>query len=133
MNLIKVCPTCGKRIRFPISQGKINVKCICGFNFIADPDDPKLYEKASFDLNSCNKKSKKYDHLANYSFKRKIKVFIPSMIEGLLNYKYKLQNFYLLTNFERFKVLLPFLIIILIIVILIILISALNKTEFIII
>ena len=50
MYLIKSCPSCGKRIRFPIDRGRIRVTCECGSTFLADPDDPSLYNDAAFDL-----------------------------------------------------------------------------------
>ena len=50
MYLIKTCPTCKTRLRFPIDKGTIKVTCNCGYSFIANPDNTDIYKDASFDL-----------------------------------------------------------------------------------
>jgi len=95
MYLIKPCPTCGKKLRFPINKGKVVVKCVCGNSFIADPDDSLLYEGGNFDLKPP-KKNKQKKHEAKYLKK--------NLIEKIYSIKYKLQNYKILPAAEQKKI-----------------------------
>ena len=92
MNFIITCPSCSNKLRFPIDKGKIKVKCQCGYFFIADPDDTKLYKKGNFDIKEKLRKKKEFnlDHI------------IRQLIEKIYDLKYKLQNFKLLPTSEQF-------------------------------
>ena len=95
MFLVKLCPACHKKIRFPIDKGKINVKCQCGYQFTADPDSSELYQEAQFDLhNKTGSKKKLFS--------------IQKLIKNLYDFKYDLQNFKLLPGVKQKKVLLFF-------------------------
>lgn len=93
MYLIKKCPSCNKKIRFPIDKGKIQVKCSCGYSFTADPDNPELYNNASFDI---------------YHKSEKGRIFKPGIISRsvnrIINLRYKLQNFKLLPSAEQNRI-----------------------------
>jgi hypothetical protein len=101
MHLIKPCPVCGTRVRFPIDRGVVQVTCRCGYTFRADPDDPALYRNGRFDLKEKKKPS---------SFKRSIPDIqglqdLPGRIVNFfLNLKYDTQNLPLLTDRDRFLV-----------------------------
>jgi hypothetical protein len=92
MFLIKLCPECNKKIKFPIDKGKIRVKCICGYSFIADPDDSNIYKNSKFDIKPKTKNNliqKYYLKISRLNYEEiKIKV-----INYLFNLKYKIQNF----------------------------------------
>jgi hypothetical protein len=118
MYIIKPCPICGKKIRFPIDRGKIRVTCECGSTFLANPDDPTLYKDAAFDLKTAeDKKSRGYpcnklllklqESYRNFNLKE----ISSKTINRLFDYKYKIQNFRLLPTTEQKKILLIFLII----------------------
>jgi hypothetical protein len=101
MYYIKSCPVCGKKLRFPLDKGKIKIKCECGNSFIVDPDDTSLYKEGKFDLKEKSKPSW-MRKIENLDFKA-----MPSkIIANLLNYKYSLQNFMLLTWKDRFIIIL---------------------------
>lgn len=92
MYYIKPCPACSKKLRFPLDKGKLQIKCECGNSFLADPDDTVLYKSGYFDLSDK----------ASPAWLGKIKNlnlhnFISKIITNLLEYKYSLQNFMLLT------------------------------------
>ena len=106
MYLIKVCPSCKTKLRFPIDKGTIRVKCSCGFDFIADPDDTEMYNNASFDLSRTTFGLKKLN-----SFRRAVSGFQfgavgPYSINKLLNAKYKIQNVKLLPDSEKKRIIL---------------------------
>ncbi len=114
MFLIRECPSCGRRVRFPIDRGKLRVRCTCGHHFIADPDDPGLYKNARFDLQHDDKKKtavfgRLLGHLGTANLKR-IRVAI---ITRLLSLKYKLQNFKLLPAAEQRRIAVTIIIILL--------------------
>jgi hypothetical protein len=96
MFYIKPCPKCGKKLRFPLDKGKLQIKCECGNSFYVDPDDTSLYKTGYFDLKGKSvpqwfRKIKTPDFKKIYS----------EIITNLLNYKYSLQNFMLLTWKDR--------------------------------
>jgi hypothetical protein len=130
MYIIKPCPICGKKIRFPIDRGKIRVTCECGGTLLADPDDPTLYKDAAFDLQtSAGKKSR--DHPFNKLLLKlqescknfNLKDIFSNTINRLFDYKYKIQNFRILPTTEQKRILLIFLIIAILIGTIIFLIS----------
>ena len=83
MHIIKPCPVCGKKLRFPIEKGKIQVKCLCGYQFIADPDNPELYQHSTFDLSPKKEenplKTLIYE-LKNRDYNEKIKILAAIII-----------------------------------------------------
>ncbi len=106
MYLIKLCPSCNRKLRFPIDKGKIQIKCSCGNQFIADPDDPELFIGSQFDLSSGNQRGLK-TKIADLQKKMdtvSIKSFYKSIIISLLDFKYKLQNFKLLPTSQQIKI-----------------------------
>lgn len=105
MYLIKTCPSCGKRLRFPIDRGKIQIKCACGHKFPADPDDPALYRDSEFDLSCDNNKIPLRNFLKNRTGNLTINNIRGSVINSVLEIKYKIQNFKLLPVPERRKIL----------------------------
>jgi hypothetical protein len=109
MYLIKVCPECKTKIRFPIDKGTIRVKCTCGYNFIANPDDTGIYRDASFDLSHTTPGLKKMTPLRRWIGDIRVRGFVSFLITGALNLKYKIQNFSLLPDVEKKKIVLAFL------------------------
>lgn len=109
MYLIKFCPECKSKIRFPIDKGTIRVKCSCGHSFIANPDDTGIYRDASFDLSHTAPGLKKMSPLHQWIGDIRVKGFAPFIITGTLNLKYKIQNFHLLPEREKKKIILAFL------------------------
>ncbi len=101
MHIIKNCGSCGKKIRFPIDRGRIQVFCRCGFSFEADPDDPELYNNARFDLMAGEKTRKKKPHQKGRHFD--IQQFTDELINRFLQIKYKVQNFPVLTARDQRK------------------------------
>ena len=100
MHLIKACPSCKKKLRFPIDKGTINIKCSCGYSFIANPDNVEIYKDAIFDLSHSR-------HTLMHAIRGiKFSRIIPGIITSVLGFKYKLQNFKLLPNDEKKKVIL---------------------------
>ncbi len=119
MFFVAPCPSCKKKLRFPLDRGKIRVSCTCGYSFIADPDDPQLYKNGSFDLKGARQKESLYK-----KFFAGIQVFSFSDFTGglasrLINIKYKLQNFQLLPAPEQKKLVVRGIIIFLIILFLV--------------
>lgn len=96
MFIIKSCPSCSRKLRFPIDRGKIKISCTCGFSFTADPDDPELYTDAEFDL-----KEKSGEKTSKKTGDRHIK---GMLIRRILQYKYDLQNFPLLPVKEKIRI-----------------------------
>ena len=93
MYLIKLCPECKTKLRFPIDKGTIRVKCACGYSFVANPDDTGIYRDASFDLSHTTPGLKKMTPLRRWIGDIQVKGFVPFLITGALNLKYKIQNF----------------------------------------
>jgi len=105
MFLIKPCPSCGRRIRFPIDKGTLRVKCRCGNVFLADPDDPRLYQGATFDLSA----GKRYLNILQRSLikiagKLNFNRLYPDIINFFLGIKYDMQNFRLLPSSRQRKI-----------------------------
>lgn len=94
MHIIKPCPHCGIKLRFPINAGKVKVRCRCGYSFLADPDDPRIYADATFDL-SLKKKPRTV--LTRTSI-------VKTIIETMYSYWYTLGNFTLLPTKDKIKV-----------------------------
>lgn len=121
MYLIKPCPACGTKLRFPINRGKIRVSCSCGNIFIADPDDPSLYNGAEFDLKAKGSEVKQsaQDFIRNIK-KRwnsiKMRELVPHIINRVYDIKYSIQNFKLLPGSEKRRVVLITTLIIIIII-----------------
>jgi hypothetical protein len=121
MYLIKPCPACGTKLRFPINRGKIRVTCSCGNIFIADPDDPSLYNGAEFDLRA---KGSEVKHSAQKFIRKfvnrcksiKLGDIVPRIINRLYDIKYSIQNFKLLPGSEKRRVVLITTLIVIIII-----------------
>jgi len=111
MYLIKVCPECKTKIRFPIDKGTIRVKCSCGYSFIANPDDTGIYRDASFDLSHTTPGLKRMTPLRRWIGDIRVRGLIPLTISGALDVKYKIQNFRLLPDAEKKRIVLAFIII----------------------
>ena len=93
MYLIKKCPSCNTKLRFPIDRGKIQVRCSCGYQFIANPDNSKLYNDAKFDLSyDIRRGQKRQDSIdiKKFFYNLRLNELFPKIIERLLNFKYKL-------------------------------------------
>ncbi|HSV96000.1 MAG TPA: hypothetical protein VLM75_03590 [Spirochaetota bacterium] len=105
MFLIKTCPSCGKRLRFPIDKGTIRVRCACGHGFIADPDNPALYTNARFDVKHGKRgKGAASSRFRDFFGRMYIGKIREAIIIGLLSIKYKLQNFRLLPVVEQRRI-----------------------------
>jgi len=107
MHLIKKCPACARQLRFPIDRGTIRVRCRCGHEFTADPDEPSLYNDARFDLSRPSSGDKFY----RQGIFRRLSGIKPGelkndFINSLLKCKYDIQNFRLLPSGEKKKLLL---------------------------
>jgi len=109
MYLIKICPSCKLKLRFPIDKGTIKVSCSCGHSFIANPDSTDIYQEAVFDLSHTTCGLKKMVPLQRWIDKIQFSRIIPAMITGALNIKYKLQNFRLLPDTEKKRIILAIL------------------------
>ena len=137
MYLIKSCPSCGKRIRFPIDRGRIRVTCECGSTFLADPDDPSLYNDAAFDLQGAaagKGRGSSYDRILSKLKERyknvQVKDISSRIINRLYDYKYKIQNFRILPTTEQKKIIIVLLIISLVLgVIILLAIRSAGKVE----
>lgn len=102
MHLIKPCPHCGRRLRFPIDRGIIRVSCPCGHSFTADPDDTGLYRNASFDLSRppANRGARQFfTRLAGLD----LKTLPRKTITKFLEFTYRIRNFPLLPSSEKMK------------------------------
>jgi hypothetical protein len=100
MYLIKECPSCRNKIRFPIDRGVIKVKCPCGYAFTADPDKRELYINAAIDARpsaGTGRAASLFKSLREADLSA-IKL---RLINSLLDFKYSVQNFRLLPNSER--------------------------------
>ena len=112
MYLLKSCIVCGKKLRFPIDRGKINVKCPCGYSFTADPDDAELYDGSKFDISTRSSKSLRNKKIPDFfDIPDRIKnirfgMIYRKVLRTLIDFKYQLQNFKLLPDIERKKIIL---------------------------
>jgi hypothetical protein len=96
MFLVKECPACGRKLRFPIERGKLMVRCACGHRFLADPDAPSLYEGAHFDLSVDGRgKPSIRERMAGMRVPGPSEI-AERAIKKLYGLKYTLQNFRLL-------------------------------------
>lgn len=129
MNLIKTCPSCNKKIRFPIDKGKIKVKCSCGYSFVADPDDTSIYKNGKFDLEGKKKHQSGLISRIEKACRSVLKGKSPGdvIINSFLNAKYKLQNFRLLPGSEQKKIILIFIAVMIIIIAVIVLITSIGE------
>ncbi|TFH43566.1 MAG: hypothetical protein E4G96_00860 [Chrysiogenales bacterium] len=129
MHLIKTCPACARRLRFPLNKGAIKVKCACGYSFIADPDNTDIYRGATFDLTRSAPHIKGMTSLwriiVNFDFGRMIAAFAT----GALTIKYRLQNFRLLPGAEKRKIAFVLLIIAACLAVLIVVICAMSQAP----
>lgn len=105
MFLIKNCPACGKKIRFPFDRGKIKVTCVCGSSFIADPDDPVLYSGATFDIHSDAPQREPWGASVSAAIRRlKPRDITTRIINSALDVTYRLRNFRLLPAAEQLRI-----------------------------
>ncbi|MBN2157977.1 MAG: hypothetical protein JW807_01185 [Spirochaetes bacterium] len=111
MYLVKTCPSCKTKIRFPIDKGTIRVTCSCGYSFIANPDNTDIYKNASFDLRNTKHQGNTFDSLKKTVKKIQVDQMKAAVINWTLSFKYKIQNFRLLPNAERKKIIFTLLLI----------------------
>ncbi len=111
MHLVKKCPSCSRKLRFPIDRGKIRVSCSCGANFVADPDDTSLYDGATFDLGTDAKSHKDRARAPLEGLKKRGGAFLDGAIRAAYNMRYRLQNFRILPAAEQKKILMALLLI----------------------
>ncbi len=129
MNLIKTCPSCKKKIRFPIDKGKIKVKCGCGYSFVADPDDTSIYKNGEFDLKGKKRKHSGFFSRLGKAYGSALKGKSPGdiIINSFLNAKYKLQNFRLLPGSEKKKIILIFIAFMIIVLAIIVILASMGR------
>ncbi len=123
MYLIKSCPSCNRNLRFPIDRGKITVKCTCSYNFIADPDNPELFNNAKFDLSEKKSENDILKKLQDYKDKFNFHELHRQGIKQIYDFRYKIQNFKLLPDSEKIKLVLIFILITIVIIVLLILLN----------
>lgn len=100
MHLIKPCPHCGRRLRFPIDRGIIRVTCPCGHCFTADPDDTGIYRNASFDLSRPHVNSSIREIIGRLRG-LDVTTLTRRLITAFLEFTYRIRNFPLLPFPER--------------------------------
>lgn len=108
MYLIKICPSCKAKLRFPIDKGTIKVKCPCGYTFVADPDNTDMYKDATFDLSHTTCGLKRMTRLKSFMAGKRFDQLFPFIINRIYDFKYKFQNFRLLPTAEKKKFLITF-------------------------
>ena len=127
MFLIKLCPGCGQKVRFPLDKGVIRVSCSCGHTFKVDPDDRALYIDATIDLTDEEKNPginfrsailSIENHIHSFlkrikSFRININGFKNKAIVGFYNTKYWIQNYRLHPDSENRRIIVPILILLL--------------------
>lgn len=111
MHLVKKCPSCSRKLRFPIDRGKIRVSCSCGANFVADPDDTSLYDGATFDLGTGAAPSGARAGASLEDLKKRGDAFLDGAIRASYTLRYRLQNFRILPAAEQKKILIALLLI----------------------
>ncbi len=109
MHLIKPCPHCGRRLRFPIDRGIIRVTCPCGHSFTADPDDTGIYRNASFDLSRPHVNSS-FRELFGRLRDLDVTTLTRRLITAFLEFTYRIRNFPLLPFPERRRLIVTILI-----------------------
>ncbi len=122
MYLVKGCPVCGRKLRFPIDRGKIRVACPCGSSFTVDPDDPALYANARFDIRPDKDTGTPVFDSVRRSISRFFDEFPANIIRSMLRIKYKAQNFRILPSSEQKKMVILAAILILLVAVLVFLI-----------
>ncbi|HQO38951.1 MAG TPA: hypothetical protein PK986_00635 [Spirochaetota bacterium] len=104
MKYIIDCPSCGRKIRFPLDRGRIKVSCRCGYTTLIDPDDTALYKSGEFDLKTQNQDPGRSSGFFDSLNSLLDKFTWHSFINELLEIKYKLQNIKHLPDRERNKI-----------------------------
>jgi hypothetical protein len=105
MHLVKKCPSCSRKLRFPIDRGRIRVNCACGESFIADPDDTSLYRGATFDLEPGEKRPPGTGFAELFDrAKKRGRVIMERLIRSAYEARYRTQNFSLLPSAEQKKI-----------------------------
>ena len=123
MHLIKECPSCKKKLRFPIDKGTIRVVCKCGYEFIADPDDPCLFQEGVFDIGKTLKKKKNgINSVIDIIEYCNIQTIKKGIVSFVLDKKYHIQNFKILPAREQIKLIFSLILLVLIIVFIIVLV-----------
>lgn len=95
-------------LRFPIDRGIIRISCQCGHSLLINPDDTELYKEGKFDLkkDGADKNSRGLFSSLKADFNKKINY--SSIINSILELKYKLQNISLMPDAERNKLIFSF-------------------------
>ena len=124
MHLVKSCPSCGTKLRFPLDRGVIQVRCSCGYSFKADPDDRALYLDGRIDLEDNRTGpaispgellARARTRLSSMTLPRvDLKKTTDKLIRDLYGVRYWIQNYPLHTNAEKRRVLIPVIAVILI-------------------
>lgn len=104
MKYIVDCPSCGRKIRFPLDKGRIKIFCTCGYNTVIDPDDTSLYKSGNFDLKPENNKQRPTAGFFESIASLLDKCTWNNFINALLEVKYKLQNIRHLPDRERMSI-----------------------------
>jgi len=128
MFFILPCPTCGKKLRFPLDRGKIRITCTCGAGFIADPDDTALYKRGSFDIAGAEGKTSIYQKIRSSLKRLTVRDMREAIIKRTIDYRYRLQNFRLLPAAEQKKMLIRLLLIVMVISLLLFFFIASRRT-----
>jgi hypothetical protein len=118
MYFIHTCPSCGKKLRFPIDRGSIRVKCPCGYSFLANPDDPAMYRGGAFDLSAGARRGNLFSRLMKLVSRESLKDLKKKIIRAALQYKYNFQNRRLMTGRQRRDFMLTTLVLLLVIALL---------------
>jgi hypothetical protein len=85
MYFIHTCPSCGKKLRFPIDRGSIRVKCPCGYSFLANPDDPAMYRGGAFDLSAGARRGNLFSRLMKLVSRESLKDLKKKIIREFRN------------------------------------------------
>ena len=104
MKYIVDCPSCGRKIRFPLDRGRIKIYCTCGYNTLIDPDDTSLYKSGKFDLKPENTQPGAPPGFFDSISSLLDRFTWNNFINGLLEVKYRLQNIRYLPDGERNRV-----------------------------
>ncbi len=95
-------------LRFPIDRGIIKISCRCGHSLLVNPDDTELYKEGKFDLKKDGADKNKRGLFSSFKADFKKKVNYSSIINSILELKYKLQNISLMPDAERNKLIFAF-------------------------